>query len=694
MRRALLLLCSAALASCFNLQKALDDCRDDGGNWVCPRVSPDGGSGGGSGGSGGTGGSGGSGGTGGSGGSGGAGGGSVVLGDGGCPGAQHPVLPPVSGFGPWCWHNPLPTGQELRDVVGTSENNVVVVGTGDTVLRWNGSAWRQDEYPPTLSVREVNAAELDALGDLYIGGNGIGGLMRRPADGGAWAVVDSTADEIYQIAARPDGGVFAAGGNGVWTSDPPQKVLNNTGRIHYGVLTTGPGPTDFLTSVSRAAPDGGPDQRCIVRGDGVPDFCESRLDDAGTGIDFSFTQLWADSAGRRHVAANGTWIPPSTWAGAVYRQVPGLDWVRVQLGQDSTSDLRSGTGVGNNASFAVGQDCKAALVVADGGGPAVTQLPFCTYGNLRGTWYAADAGKAWVVGELGIMLRGDPLDPSNATKWGRLDTGPRTDFYGLVAWNGGLWALGEDTAFFSVLDRRRAFDTGGQTNWMGGWVASDGSLVLVSQQSTIARLFPDGGFKTWAVTNPVGGGSLNLHDVWGSNDEDVLITASQGLFAWKLDAGTQVRALGVNEFLYKVSGDPATGEAFTVGNNSTIFRRATRDAGWGNQRDGGGALFAVTWVNPSEAFAVGDNLAYRWDGTDWSDISPPSAALTSVVVTQGRVYAVGTNGQGFYRSSSAIGSWSPLGIPTPINFERILPYGGKLFIAGYNGFVLSMPEPP
>src|SRR6185436_9563068 len=41
----------------------------------------------------------------------------------------------------WCWQNPLPMGGAMVGAWGTSTDNVWAVGSGGTILHWNGMAW-------------------------------------------------------------------------------------------------------------------------------------------------------------------------------------------------------------------------------------------------------------------------------------------------------------------------------------------------------------------------------------------------------------------------------------------------------------------------------------------------------------------------------------------------------------------------
>jgi len=60
--------------------------------------------------------------------------------------ALFPLAPPISAdpivsSSGWGWQNPLPQGNGLLGVWGSSSSNVFAVGDGGTILHYNGSAW-------------------------------------------------------------------------------------------------------------------------------------------------------------------------------------------------------------------------------------------------------------------------------------------------------------------------------------------------------------------------------------------------------------------------------------------------------------------------------------------------------------------------------------------------------------------------
>ena len=49
---------------------------------------------------------------------------------------------PVCSADSWCWRNPLPQGETLRDIWGSRADNVYAVGDTGTILHFDGKRWR------------------------------------------------------------------------------------------------------------------------------------------------------------------------------------------------------------------------------------------------------------------------------------------------------------------------------------------------------------------------------------------------------------------------------------------------------------------------------------------------------------------------------------------------------------------------
>jgi hypothetical protein len=68
----------------------------------------------------------------------------------------------------WVWQNPLPQGNSLLSVWGSSPSNVFAVGTGGTILHYNGSMWSPMVSGTTNFLNAVwgsSSSDVFAVGD-------------------------------------------------------------------------------------------------------------------------------------------------------------------------------------------------------------------------------------------------------------------------------------------------------------------------------------------------------------------------------------------------------------------------------------------------------------------------------------------------------------------------------------------------
>lgn len=82
----------------------------------------------------------------------------------------------------WCWENPLPHGRSLRDVWGTSAQDVYAVGEFGTIMHWDGADWRMEDSGTTLDLHTVWGSGPDvvwALAGVPYSVRGTSGVFRR-----------------------------------------------------------------------------------------------------------------------------------------------------------------------------------------------------------------------------------------------------------------------------------------------------------------------------------------------------------------------------------------------------------------------------------------------------------------------------------------------------------------------------------
>jgi hypothetical protein len=119
-------------------------------------------------------------------------------------------LPPGCPKGQWCWVNPLPTGNRINAVWGSSPSDVFAVGDAGTILRWNGASWS----PIAWAQREgLYAAWGSGPKDVYfVGENGV--VVHY--DGGKLAVTSlSGGTSLFAIWGSGPQDVFAVGEGGL-----------------------------------------------------------------------------------------------------------------------------------------------------------------------------------------------------------------------------------------------------------------------------------------------------------------------------------------------------------------------------------------------------------------------------------------------------------------------------------------------
>ena len=135
--------------------------------------------------------------------------------------------------GDWSWQNPLPQGNGLSALWGTSATDIWAVGECGTVLKWNGTTWATQPGGTSVWLTSVWGAESNnvwAVGD--------GGTILK-WNGAAWtslpsgttnglnAVWGTDANNIWAVG---DGGTLLKWNGTAWTSLP-----SGTANELYGV---------------------------------------------------------------------------------------------------------------------------------------------------------------------------------------------------------------------------------------------------------------------------------------------------------------------------------------------------------------------------------------------------------------------------------------------------------------------------
>ncbi|MCK9463365.1 MAG: hypothetical protein M0R80_27405 [Proteobacteria bacterium] len=102
--------------------------------------------------------------------------------------------------------------EDLSGVFGFSSSDVLVVGEGGTILRYDGTDWTQMAYPANSPVADLGAVWGSAPWDVFtVGSDGV--ILHY--DGDAWTQMDSgTSANLHDVCGRSHDDVYAVGDGG------------------------------------------------------------------------------------------------------------------------------------------------------------------------------------------------------------------------------------------------------------------------------------------------------------------------------------------------------------------------------------------------------------------------------------------------------------------------------------------------
>lgn len=133
----------------------------------------------------------------------------------------------------WCWENPVPQGNELRAAWAVAPTDAWFVGTGGTVLHWDGAAWTVMHAPTDDDLDVVWASSAT---DVWVRGPS---APLRHWDGASWTT------------AEHDGAtVWGSGPSDVWVVGPAVWHFDGRG---WAATTLPPG-TAGASAVSGSGP--------------------------------------------------------------------------------------------------------------------------------------------------------------------------------------------------------------------------------------------------------------------------------------------------------------------------------------------------------------------------------------------------------------------------------------------------------
>ena len=534
----------------------------------------------------------------------------------------------------WEWQNPLPQGNTLWGIWGSSPSDIFAVGNAGTILHYNGNAWTHMNSGTTANLHNVWGT---SASNVYVVGDA-GTILHY--NGSSWASMTSgTSQTLHGIWGSSATDIFAvgtAGGIIHYDGSAWSPMVNTTavrpcsiwGMSSTDVFAAGTGVEEYYgTTISCGA---------IIHYDGSSWTDMPPID----GLERAdLWAVWGMSSSDAFVVGDDGHNTPRL--SGVVLHYNGSAWSKVyspfdQFGQRA---LRGVWGSSSTDVFAVG----ARGTIGHYDGSAWSLINSGTLFDLNAVW-GTSSSEVWAVGQDGIILHyQDQAGPANL--WTRMSSGTTVSLSD--AWGSSssdVFVVGQEGTILHYNGSQWQPMPSGTSNTLNGvWGASPADVFAVGDGGTI--LHYDGNTTgTWATM--ASGTSSDIHGVWGSASNDVFAVsyAYQGDIisgttlhydgsAWGVMPGGPPLPHGI---LYGLCGD-AGGNVFAVGSGAGEMgivlhydgtqwteMKPTALRGWNS------SLNAVWGSSPTDVFAVGYEATFgnisgwgwgaiiHYDGQKWS----------------------------------------------------------------------------
>ncbi len=514
----------------------------------------------------------------------------------------------------WTWLNPLPQGNTLLAVWGSSADDVYAVGERGAIVHFDGSEWTAMESGTTARLWDVMGSS-----SIRIWAVGAGGEVLLKT-GGSWTEKKiGTTKTLYSLWVNKDGTVYACGAGGI--------VLENDG-WSWSVLRQGGSTLDHMNiwagengEVFTAAYYTIPDDQAffgavlnVSHYDGASWTTTTYLESRGV----SLRGIWGSSPRDVYFVGSGK---------ALHYDGEGFTGFRSNGGA-----LLDIWGITASDIFAVG--ASGAAVRYDGS--AWNSMNSGTGASLYGVW-GSSGSDVYAVGDAGIIRHFDGAEwtESGGQAVTRRDV---NDLWGLSGSD--VYAVGA-TGLIAHYDGSAWSLVGGGTsqNLKGVWASVSTDVFAVGENGTILQ----GDASSFGVVaSPTG---LDLWDVHGASATDVYAVAGEANAGQVLhyDGMSWSVVLESSVPLYSVCAVSPT-EVYAIGSGTVCSFDGSQwvKEYWSVQRG--------LWARgPDDVYAIGNLGIYHFDGTAWRFLDPPQPSVVSNRPLTGLwgcgedIYAVGPN---------------------------------------------------
>ena len=539
----------------------------------------------------------------------------------------------------WCWTYPTPMGNSIKGMWGTASSDIWAVGTGGTVMHWNGAAWSQFG----ITTDDLEDVFGFAANDVWAVGKA-GHTLHW--DGATWTDVPNPSNGNWLR------NVWGASGTDIWTSG--MNLMMHWDGTSWTATSLGSTPTNFYaiwgasSSNAWVASSWG-----MWHYDGTswsvfsPSGSATGWSMWGTGAD----NIWLTGYGVWHFdGSNWNAVTSFPWPSYYYLdRVSGHAandvWISGQEGEVFHYDGTSWTGGVTLATSdhpaiwpAGGNDV---WIAGDGGDFNHWDGSAWNIGgartNLTAMWGASD-DDAWAVGGVGLAFHWD------GHAWTQFGTGAIVSSWLEAIWgtsSSDIWAVGLDglamhwdgTAWTGV-------STGAWCN--GVW----GSAVTNYWAACGAVVLHYDGTSWSQAASFADGTELNLNAMYGTSSSDVWTVGDRGTIAHY------------------------DGATWTLLSQSSSF----------------GSLTGVWGSSPTDVWALSSSSgAYHYDGTTWMHVSAPGGS--KIWGRAGNdVWSVGAAGTAAHYDGT---TWTLTPTDTANDINAVYGTPTKMWVVGASSSILQ-----
>ena len=542
------------------------------------------------------------------------------------------LISPLSAAGQdgWTWQNPLPQGNNLNGIWGSSAGNIFAVGDAGTIIHSDGTAWSTMSSSITGTLRDVwgsSATNVFAVGE--------GGTIAR-YDGTAWiAMSGGVTNTLNSVWGSSGSDVFAVGEAGT--------ILHYDG-AGWSPMAGGGG------SLVGVWGNSGSDVFAIAATGAVLHYDGASWNTVPTdtsAVSASITAIWGSSEGI--VAATDGW-------GSPILRYTGTAW-------ESIGSFGPAYGIwGTSAAdiFVVGYNGE----LEHFNGSDWTYTPTGSPG-LNAVW-GSGSNNVFAVGLSGTILHYD------GTSWTNISSVTNKFLYDIWGSSGtDVFAVGEGTilhydgAAWSPM-------VGGSGGAAGVWGSNGNDVFAVGGADAV--LHYDG--NSWTAMNT--GLQFALREVWGSSGQDVFAAGTGGRIAhydgvqWsEMSGGPHAESIAA---IWGSSGS----DVYAVGNiweYGAIFHYDGKI--WSDVTPYSMiSPFSAVWgSSSSDVYAVADRVLH-YDGVKWEGVAIPREwqyyNFTAVW---------GSGSDDVFVAGSAYGWWSTPPFTLPANLHAVWHFDGTAWTA-------------